>query len=127
MPRSPAIQGCVSAASDAAPPATTQSDASLPLWLSSSAPLRIGVRCWATAAFNENPSRATVNGFGTLDVGAAAASLSVKTLRPGCGPAAMPYWIDAAGLFCVNYQLSGWHRPHVRVRIRAARRRRRSR
>ena len=35
------------------------------------------------AAFNENPYRATVNGFGTLDVAAGAASLSVKTLRPG--------------------------------------------
>jgi len=35
------------------------------------------------AAFNENPSRATVNGFGTLDVAAGAARLSVKTLRPG--------------------------------------------
>jgi len=45
----------------------------------------------ATAAFNENPSLATVNGFDTLDVAAAGASLSVKNLRPACGPTAIRY------------------------------------
>ena len=44
-----------------------------------------------------------MNGFGTLDVAAGAASSSVSNLRPACGPTAMQYCIDAAGLFRVNY------------------------
>ena len=47
-----------------------------------------GCHAHATAACTEHPSRATVNTFGTLEVDAAAATLSVSTLRPAhasCG------------------------------------------
>ena len=52
---------------------------------------------WRQATvFNENPSRATVNGLGTLDGATGAASLRVSTLRPAWGPTATRYLIGAA-------------------------------
>jgi len=49
-----------------------------------------------TAAFNDKPSLATVNGFGALDADAGAASLRINTLRCACAPTTVRYWGDAA-------------------------------
>ena len=50
----------------------------------------------ATAAFSENPSRATVKGFGPVEADLGAANFNVSAFRPACGPTAIRYWIEAA-------------------------------